>query len=66
MSKLITAYIICGILSFGHSAGNSDIGADNSTWSSEKAGMAIEGFLAGALWPLYASWVIFEDASNDE
>ena len=56
----IWAYILIGIVAFGHSAsqpGRQCYGGDGP-YLCGMVQQAVAGVFAGALWPLYFSWVV--------
>lgn len=54
----IAAYVICGVLAFGHSASNTDCTGLDADRCSEKS--AFSGLMAAMFSPLYWSWVAME------
>lgn len=61
-------YLFCGVIAFGHAAAEADrvakvqqaeCRASNSLYCGTPM-PAINGAMAGLLWPLYLSWELFE------
>jgi len=61
---LIGAYALAGTLAFGHSAANFECHHQNPPQCSFSA--AIGGLFAGVTWPLYLSWVGFDEGGEGE
>jgi hypothetical protein len=54
----VFAYALCAVLTFGHAAANTECTRDRVQECTEEA--ALNGALAGLVWPLYWSWVAFD------
>ena len=64
---LIALYATGFIFAFGHAAANADrCNIDFRTQGACSAfASAATGFIAGLAWPLYLSWEMFEEATDD-
>lgn len=54
----LIAYLLIAILTFGHSASNSD--QQCPEWQREGACIELDALGAATLWPLYWSWTLQE------
>ena len=58
----LVAYALCAILSFGHAASNAKCDLDRHRLCSVDA--AVTASFAGIFWPLYLSWVAFDQTKG--